>query len=1370
MALSAEQILVIRNYVTELQRTNPNNWVNDLAAAMDQFDVSPSMLQEAYSDISVSQIQDTYNQSRPSGKFSTARPQYVGPPSPPTTAPPPPPQEKITIRPEAIQNIEQPATTPTIQQDPTLVTVQAQQPQPQPQPASAVDNIKRQLRAQYDAIVAQQPSLKYKLEDRLDRIFEGQAEMLADAGITDITQVGRKFEYLGGEGAGPPRVYSGGLGGTDVGAESPEIPLGSSYLIDKRTGKKLELDKSYEDNFQIGPQSYSNLPNLRANTPADQVETPNIQIWGSANLGNGTDIFNVVFNDQDQPVFIPIWQPDSSKSFGDFVEASVKFLAPFYIPVLGEALHSTAFGQAIGATASNVIAGGATGAIITDAAGGDPLKGFVAGGFGAFTSTTYANEVGKFLGIANDAAATIVGNGIINSLMSGVQAELLGGDVGESMLAGFGFGAITANPAEIANLLVGGEENLAFLVRNTNLSVENLQNIITTSAANSLITEMRGGNFASALGENLLAGGISTSAGNQIRDLIGNNLSPQARESLVTIGRGAVDVGVRAELNNQNVRLALENAAPYIFTAGAVSYQQTLDAINNQPKLASLPENSKLLLATLDTGTLNDATNSLEADVINSFAQQIQELPDITVTAKRTILDDALKLGVDVWDRMSSFLGEYARYQKDQVVRSIIGLTNVTQSIYGIAGGGPEGGLATNIQALDRVKQSLNQLLSAEAIQDRASSLRILKEAENGGFLDQVLSGFEAFVQDPAGYTSEALGSVIPNLVVGGVTSGASFVSRLLPQIGVNIASTVGDVKNSIYEAVFKQAKRAGLSDVEATALGTEAQAYGGANTDMMALAATISAATTMFPGSFEVQIVNQIAAKSARDVALRAGTASLIEAGTEGVLSTQNAITQNLAVNRIPDPREQMIREVGENTQAGRAIREMINQTPWQRALTQGVWGQAVVDALSGGVVGAGASLGLSAADINQWAQENAVERGDWELLDAPGKGSELIVKNFFDPEVIDVFVREVGAQRLPSPDPLALPAPSDQDVIDVTDIEPTSPAPISPPVITQPVDVTPEPTPILQPEPQPSPTTPAVNLQEQVASILSQNLNDLQLNLQEVNLMVQSTMQQLDAAQNELQNLINSGDLDTLSRAELTQIESNLNNLMTAAETALQDLALTETKIDQIVAVQGKPVSDQEAQTIIEQGGLPEPDAPDFERFPRVDIVPAQDLAPVPEPQPDPTRPPPIAPVDVEAAEPSVPPTTEPEGRPPLVLQPSPDEPPPEGMAPSTPEGTVLPTPEADLVVPPDGEEKPLPEEEEPPPEGDEVTPLRPVLIFEQPGERPNIPFSSRVTGEALASILGAKEPIFAGDPEKQRAVWNKRSLKLLSEALRL
>lgn len=44
---------------------------------------------------------------------------------------------------------------------------------------------------------------------------------------------------------------------------------------------------------------------------------------------------------------------------------------------------------------------------------------------------------------------------------------------------------------------------------------------------------------------------------------------------------------------------------------------------------------------------------------------------------------------------------------------------------------------------------------------------------------------------------------------------------------------------------------------------------------------------------------------------------------------------------------------------------------------------------------------------------------------------------------------------------------------------------------------------------------------------------------------------------------------------------------------------------------------------------------------------------------------------------------------------------------------------------------------------------------------GETPGIP--SRVTGEALVGILGEKEPLFGGDEDEQRAVWNRRSLRL-------
>jgi hypothetical protein len=38
-----------------------------------------------------------------------------------------------------------------------------------------------------------------------------------------------------------------------------------------------------------------------------------------------------------------------------------------------------------------------------------------------------------------------------------------------------------------------------------------------------------------------------------------------------------------------------------------------------------------------------------------------------------------------------------------------------------------------------------------------------------------------------------------------------------------------------------------------------------------------------------------------------------------------------------------------------------------------------------------------------------------------------------------------------------------------------------------------------------------------------------------------------------------------------------------------------------------------------------------------------------------------------------------------------------------------------------------------------------------------------STRVTGEAGEGILGEKEPIFGGDEDEQRAVWNRRSLRL-------
>ena len=63
------------------------------------------------------------------------------------------------------------------------------------------------------------------------------------------------------------------------------------------------------------------------------------------------------------------------------------------------------------------------------------------------------------------------------------------------------------------------------------------------------------------------------------------------------------------------------------------------------------------------------------------------------------------------------------------------------------------------------------------------------------------------------------------------------------------------------------------------------------------------------------------------------------------------------------------------------------------------------------------------------------------------------------------------------------------------------------------------------------------------------------------------------------------------------------------------------------------------------------------------------------------------------------------------------------------------------------------------------DERTRLRPIVIYDQrtgaPRATAGIP--ERVTAQAVEGILGEKEPLFGGDEDDQRAVWNRRSLRL-------
>jgi hypothetical protein len=59
-APTVDENKVIQDYVNATMASNPNDWVNIVAQRMDEVGVSPSRLQQAFPDLSVEQIQQSY--------------------------------------------------------------------------------------------------------------------------------------------------------------------------------------------------------------------------------------------------------------------------------------------------------------------------------------------------------------------------------------------------------------------------------------------------------------------------------------------------------------------------------------------------------------------------------------------------------------------------------------------------------------------------------------------------------------------------------------------------------------------------------------------------------------------------------------------------------------------------------------------------------------------------------------------------------------------------------------------------------------------------------------------------------------------------------------------------------------------------------------------------------------------------------------------------------------------------------------------------------------------------------------------------------------------------------------------------------------
>jgi hypothetical protein len=198
------------------------------------------------------------------------------------------------------------------------------------------------------------------------------------------------------------------------------------------------------------------------------------------------------------------------------------------------------------------------------------------------------------------------------------------------------------------------------------------------------------------------------------------------------------------------------------------------------------------------------------------------------------------------------------------------------------------------------VEDYLGGLMSAQSKNDEQEIARIMKDAEDKGFLDQVKAGFQAFATAPVDLLAQGLGTAAPAILgaLGGKVLGAGVLATRAVGAGVGAGMGSGAIKGGIYEEVKEALADTGMSPEQVEARAQLAQSYGGENLDMILAGAALgglASATGIEP------ILARQAARNivGRTMAGRAATTAVAEAAPEIVQGSQEQLAQNLALQR---------------------------------------------------------------------------------------------------------------------------------------------------------------------------------------------------------------------------------------------------------------------------------------------------------------------------------------------------------------------------------------------------------------------------------------------------------------------------------------
>ena len=254
-------------------------------------------------------------------------------------------------------------------------------------------------------------------------------------------------------------------------------------------------------------------------------------------------------------------------------------------------------------------------------------------------------------------------------------------------------------------------------------------------------------------------------------------------------------------------------------------------------------------------------------------------------------------------------------------------------------------------QQLTGMEDSVAALFSAQSKNDSNEVSRIMKEAQDKGYGDQITAALQAFATAPVDISVNALGTMAPIIfgqllkkglqVIGVASKAAPAVSNLFTRLVPSKTSTAigsvmgaGVIKSGIYDAVKEELTKIGMPPDQVEARAQLAQDYNGENLGLI-LSGTALGGLTAVTGVDPLLVkgmTKKIAGEIGKEVAKKGVVRRAVETG---------------AAEAIPE----MLQGGQEQYAKNVALQKEGFDVPTMR----GVVGSGALEGLAGGVLGAG-------------------------------------------------------------------------------------------------------------------------------------------------------------------------------------------------------------------------------------------------------------------------------------------------------------------------------------------------------------------------------------------------------------------------------